>query len=1453
MRRTRFEQLEARLLLFAPAAPSGLAATPVSHDQIDLSWTDNADNETAYVVERSPAATGQWTTLAENLAPGSTAYRDQAGLAEDTAYDYRVTAINLDGASGYAATAARTLLAAPASPSLALGAVADTYVQQGTPETNYGSGAAINVKKDPGASGDLTRHGFLKFELAGAPSGLASAQLRINGKISDTSTTNIPTDLYAVADTTWQESGTGGMTWNTRPASGSALLASVVVADTTYAWYTFDVSTYVQAEKSAGRNTISLALKNPVSSGSLNGFRSREASADRPQLLLVPSGAAAQAISTTRIDVSWTDNTGHESGYAVERSIDNVHFELVGMTVANATSFTDTTGLAEGTTYYYRVRAVTAGNASAWLAGAVTMTLPAEPSAPTLSQGNGGVGLTWVNHSPGATGYVVERSLDCLSWLTIANVDGVATEYLDPAPPIEGSIYYRVRAANRGGVSAPSPVGSIFYSAPLAPSGLVCSYPTPTQFDLAWTDHSANELGFKIERSPDGQTAWSQIGTTGANVTAFSDPDRALFARCFYRVRAYNAVGDSAPTPAVVADRLEILRQEGLNTIASVEAALARSASDLGIRLLSQAAYAALALDVPGAAAKAETFLRAAFDKQLPDGNFGWSWSDTTNTDRNSVEFTMLPAAVVFVRYADRLSPAFREYAHAHLQLAISAIESHSVGVDYTNIYTMKLVNLLLLGQVENDAAARAAGAANLQTWLADLRREGVHEYDGPIYAIVTYNNLLAGYNNTADTTARRSMKTGLDYLAADLAANYFGAQAGGKLAGAHARDYDFLTGLDDVDHLYYIEGLRSAPPAVSNFNHGLYTYLNVLEAGYHPPQALWAELAAPAERVVKQVFGPASGQDRYSYLTADFALGSASSYYGPQDKQIALDLASSKLLTQITLVEDQFDSPYGNVQTTDVSGHKNATHLKNSMAAVQEKGLLLAASNLGPQFSFAPTQTYTSLGSNLVFPANADHLYLDGTEITDRSGTIAAHVGAVLGIREANSIVAVRLFHADGLADQTPSVVLRFDGSAWNAARLVAYHYQGPERAFVANTLCRVGLLVTAQHCTSDVEAAAFLESVRIAPLSTGITDGVWTTSTVVSGVTLDSALNVTSNSVVYRRVEGSDYQRRSFALSDGLTTRDLADELLFSLDVDGNGAADALTDGILALRYLFNPTGDWSTADAVGPGAARSARQDIRALLDGCRCGMLDVDGNGTADALTDGILILRYLFAPPGQWTVSDALGAGATRTSRDTIRAYLDRYNPTATPQGTPTIRNSAAPAAGVDVQKILPPTDELHGVQRPIASMPCPELASDVRSAEATCAPWRGTPDVLEDSDPAWACGANAERRRQPTEELHGAQRPIASMLCPELAPDVRSADATLAAWRGTPDVFEDSDLAWACGSNANRRRRDELAGEGGLAGIRNATHLAVDAFETGILFRDVAHPGASRRPLSVVW
>ena len=114
--------------------------------------------------------------------------------------------------------------------------------------------------------------------------------------------------------------------------------------------------------------------------------------------------------------------------------------------------------------------------------------------------------------------------------------------------------------------------------------------------------------------------------------------------------------------------------------------------------------------------------------------------------------------------------------------------------------------------------------------------------------------------------------------------------------------------------------------------------------------------------------------------------------------------------------------------------------------------------------------------------------------------------------------------------------------------------------------------------------------------------------------------------------------------------------------IDIDRNGHYDALTDGLLLLRSIFGLDGDALVFGAVASNATVTSSQDILVEID--RLGiLLDIDGNGEIDALTDGLLILRYLFGLEGDILIAGVVAQNATRVTAAEIEAHLAGLTPT----------------------------------------------------------------------------------------------------------------------------------------------------------------------------------------------
>jgi serine protease AprX len=87
---------------------------------------------------------------------------------------------------------------------------------------------------------------------------------------------------------------------------------------------------------------------------------------------------------------------------------------------------------------------------------------------------------------------------------------------------------------------------------PTAPGGLKAVAASKTQINLTWADASSDETGFKVERSADGVT-FTQLTALAANATSYASTALTGGKKYYYRVRSYNANGNSAYTAVVSA------------------------------------------------------------------------------------------------------------------------------------------------------------------------------------------------------------------------------------------------------------------------------------------------------------------------------------------------------------------------------------------------------------------------------------------------------------------------------------------------------------------------------------------------------------------------------------------------------------------------------------------------------------------------------------------------------------------------------------------------------------------------------------------------------------------------------------------------------------------------------------------------------------------------------------
>lgn len=192
------------------------------------------------------------------------------------------------GAATLTAPVSATVTILANDPTLA--PVADTYVQGADAfrDTNFGTGAEMQIKRTFNPGTGRGRRGFIRFDTSSVTGAIPSARLRIFARLTDASLPPTSMIVQKVTDTTWSETG---MTWNNQPVVESpTALASITVTGATIKLYDFDVTAFIQAERAAGRTAVSFRLINQAPTGNSGVFftsvNTKESAGNRPQLVI---------------------------------------------------------------------------------------------------------------------------------------------------------------------------------------------------------------------------------------------------------------------------------------------------------------------------------------------------------------------------------------------------------------------------------------------------------------------------------------------------------------------------------------------------------------------------------------------------------------------------------------------------------------------------------------------------------------------------------------------------------------------------------------------------------------------------------------------------------------------------------------------------------------------------------------------------------------------------------------------------------------------------------------------------------------------------------------------------------------------------------------------------------------------------------------------------------------
>jgi fibronectin type 3 domain-containing protein len=545
-----------------PGAPTGLTAVAGTDGSIKLAWTSPGGDLWYDIWERDVTA-GQ-ATFTKLAYPVTTCCTWTAtALTQNHAYEFKVDAINATGAGATSAVAGAT----------------SHYNPPGAPTNLRGSTAgdgSINLNWDAPGSGGFYYWIYYRDVTAGAafaksiyPTGQSEATLGglVNGHVyeykvtaenaggegpasatiqvtSKGGTPTAPSGLTATAGNgqavlkwtasstpnalyyLYQRDSSTNQSWQkgSLPISGTTFTPTSLVNGDTYQWK-------VTAANSSGESTASnVASAKPM-----------------PPLPAAPSGLTATA-GDGKVTLKWTASSTAGTYYWLDSRPAGGTWKRAIYPIGTCCTFVYS-GLANGTTYEFRLEAtnVAGDSAASNTASAKPMPpIPAAPSGLTAMAGDGQVTLKWTASSTANVYYWLEMQSSGGSWTRLKYPISTCCSYTERYLT-DGTTYsFRLRATNLAGDSAASNTAT---AKPLPPFPTAPGTPNVSQLDgvarLSWSASSPSSVYYAVQvrdvtRGGSWYTALQFLTGTNAAVHWLTGGDQYQF-----RINASNLAGTS--------------------------------------------------------------------------------------------------------------------------------------------------------------------------------------------------------------------------------------------------------------------------------------------------------------------------------------------------------------------------------------------------------------------------------------------------------------------------------------------------------------------------------------------------------------------------------------------------------------------------------------------------------------------------------------------------------------------------------------------------------------------------------------------------------------------------------------------------------------------------------------------------------------------------------------------